>query len=136
MPFSCSNSALVQRVSSLFILCTVKDKNKNPLKFKRKFLYVCFKNSELDNGLKSRRERWDGLELFSQRKCVTGFSVTVWLTKGFKDVLGTEPDKLRNNTYYKISKVLFSPPFRYENLIKKITKGCLSCKLPSILLML
>ena len=97
MRLSCSNSALARRVStstsiSLFILCTVsvKNKNKNPLKFKRKFLYVCFKNSELDNGLKSRRERWDGLELFSQRKCVTGFSVTVWLTKGFKDVMGTE----------------------------------------------
>ena len=85
---------------SLFILCTVKDKNKNPLKFKRKFLYVCFKNSELDNGLKSRRERWDGLELFSQRKCVTGFSVTVWLTKGFKDVLatGSQTDPCFQNT--------------------------------------
>ena len=101
----------------------VKDNYKNPLKFKRKFLYVCFKNSELDNGLKSRRERWDGLELFSQRKCVTGFSVTVWLTKGFKDVLGTEHDKLRNNTFYKISKVLFSPPFRYENLIKRLPRA-------------
>ena len=44
---------------SLFIMFTVKDKNKNPLKFNLKFLYA-----ELDNGLKSRRKRQDGLELF------------------------------------------------------------------------
>ena len=86
----------------------MKDKNKNPLKFKRKFLYVCFKNSVLDNGLKSKRKKWDGLELFLQRKCVTGFSMTVWLTKGFKDVLGTENDELRNNTYFKIKFVTTS----------------------------
>ena len=34
--------------------------------------------------------------------------MTVWLTKGFKDVLGTENDELRNNTYFKIKFVTTS----------------------------
>ena len=53
-----------------------------------------------------------GLNFFLQRKCVTGFSVTVWLTKDFKDVLGTgsqtDPCFQNKNVGCKLTVQLFS----------------------------